>query len=212
MPASAARSDSHEPAVRRQAVFESRAIKRQRDRLEERKRRLLHELVEVNSNLEVVQQMKQRTRRSSLCKFEPEADVVFTVPMAPDDVAGRLMTAETRRALIANMRQVAVEARRAVDESPTYSSTGEANSEERAGEAESDERGGSSAELSERTSQSQDGAAPSASATARADELLAVQIRAIMMQHAEDCKRMHASDAGRLAMESMAQLRGANKQ
>ena len=39
------------------------------------------------------------------------------------------------------------------------------------------------------------------------DELLDVQIRAIMLQHSEDCKRMHASDAGRLAMELMSRLR-----
>ena len=39
------------------------------------------------------------------------------------------------------------------------------------------------------------------------DELLSLQIRHIMLQHSEDLKRMAASDAGRLAMESMAELR-----
>lgn len=35
------------------------------------------------------------------------------------------------------------------------------------------------------------------------DALLNVQIRAIMMQHAEDCKRMSHADAGRFAMEAL---------
>ena len=39
------------------------------------------------------------------------------------------------------------------------------------------------------------------------EELFAIQIRAIMLQHAEDCKRMNPSDAGRLAMEAMAGVR-----
>ena len=49
--------------------------------------------------------------------------------------------------------------------------------------------------------------ASSADVDAEANELLQVQIRAIMLQHAEDLKRMQPSDAGRLAMESMAELR-----
>ena len=44
-------------------------------------------------------------------------------------------------------------------------------------------------------------------AKTEADELFDVQIRAIMLQHAEDSKRMHPSDAGRLAAEAMASLR-----
>ena len=49
--------------------------------------------------------------------------------------------------------------------------------------------------------------AASADVDAETNELLQVQIRAIMLQHAEDLKRMQPSDAGRLAMESMAELR-----
>ena len=36
--------------------------------------------------------------------------------------------------------------------------------------------------------------------------LLDVQIRAIMLQHAEDCKRMSHADAGRLAMASLREV------
>ena len=39
-----------------------------------------------------------------------------------------------------------------------------------------------------------------------ADALLNSQIRAIMLQHAEDCKRMSHADAGRLAMQSLTQV------
>jgi hypothetical protein len=52
-------------------------------------------------------------------------------------------------------------------------------------------------------------AATSGTSSAEAEEseaLLHVQIRAIMLQHAEDCKRMTASDAGRLAMTAMRRL------
>ena len=46
-----------------------------------------------------------------------------------------------------------------------------------------------------------------ASAGEAAEEALSWQVRAIMLQHAEDCKRMLPSDAGRLAVEAMRQLR-----
>jgi len=45
--------------------------------------------------------------------------------------------------------------------------------------------------------------AAEAAEAADAEELLTLQIRAIMMQHAEDCKRMSHADAGRLAMMSL---------
>ena len=36
---------------------------------------------------------------------------------------------------------------------------------------------------------------------------MSIQIRAIMLQHAEDCKRMSHADAGRLAMAALQSIR-----
>ena len=42
---------------------------------------------------------------------------------------------------------------------------------------------------------------------AEEEDLLDVQIHAIMLQHAEDCKRMTPCDAGRLAMAALRSAR-----
>ena len=73
------------------------------------------------------------------------------------------------------------------------------------GEAVGQQPSGAAVDSTTQQSQSPeaDGSAPAATDAAADNELIAVQIAAIMAQHAEDSKRMSVSDAGRLAMEAL---------
>ena len=97
----------HDNGLRRHAVSESRALKRQRESLEAKRAALEQSLKEINANLEEVDNKKRRTRSQSLLKFEDSKNVVYTVPMDSVTVESRLMTAEAKKAIIANMRAAA---------------------------------------------------------------------------------------------------------
>ena len=60
----------HDPGLRRHAVSESRALKRQRESLAAQKAALERSLAEINANIEAVDSKKRRTRSQSLLKFE----------------------------------------------------------------------------------------------------------------------------------------------
>lgn len=93
--------------TRVQQVFSRRAIKRQRDKLEEKQRTLLKALTEVNSSLEMVHDMKRRTRAGAkLARFDPDENQVFAIAMDRETVLSRLMTPEAKRAIARNMRRV----------------------------------------------------------------------------------------------------------
>lgn len=94
----------HEPALRRHAVSESRALKRQRETLEAKKAELEKSLAAVKDSIKEVDSKKRRTRSHSLLTFEDSKNVVYTVPMDAENVKSRLMTDEAKRAIIANMR------------------------------------------------------------------------------------------------------------
>lgn len=169
-----------EDGERKHVVFKSRAITRQRKELEEKKRSLERQLSEVNSNLNSIHDIKRSTRsRVKLACFEFSENVVFPIPMDKETVESRHMSAEAKRAIMMNMRNA---------EEETWDDV-----EKEKDAALPDEPSVTSA---------------ASSTTIKADdELLDVQIKAIMVQHAEDCKRMHPADAGRLAMDLMARLR-----
>lgn len=183
-------------AQRERAVFNSRAIKRQRDQLEQKKRTLLKSLAEVDENLAMVQDMKQNTRSGRLLRFGENR--VFSISMEKDVVESRLMTPEAKRAIMQNVRQAALE------EQEELTST---NAAVDVTDQPTSPSGSAPAPSSSGAAATKTSSSPKSKADTEAEELFDVQIRAIMMQHAEDCKRMHASEAGRLAKELMAQVR-----
>lgn len=177
-----AHAKSTDDGERSQVVFESRAINKQKRSLQEKKRALEVALAEVNSNLELVHDMGRVLTRSrgKLLTFEPESDVVFAVPMDDETVQARRVPVQVKRAIAANYMEAVDDDTQANDEA----------------QIDHGERG-----------HGHDGSTTAKGSSAEEGELLDVQIRAIMLQHAEDCKRMHASDAGRLANEAMTNLR-----
>ena len=183
-------------AQRERAVFNSRAIKRQRDQLEQKKRTLLKSLAEVDENLAMVQDMKQNTRSGRLLRFGENR--VFSISMEKDVVESRLMTPEAKRAIMQNVRQAALE------EQEELTST---NAAVDVTDQPTSPSGSAPAPSSSGAAATKTSSSPKSKADTEAEELFDVQIRAIMMQHAEDCKRMHASEAGRLAKELMGQVR-----
>ena len=169
-------TESH--GERSHAVFEHRAIKKHQRSLEEKKRQLERALAEVHSNLTVVHDLQRVTRaRGRLLHFEPAADVEFSVPMDEETVLARKMTPELKRTIRANYLGAA------------------APSVEEAAEPDDATTAATAATATTATT-----------ASAVDDELLALQIRAIMLQHAEDSKRMHTADAGRRASQAMSKL------
>ena len=197
---------------KKHAVFESRAIKRHRESLEHKKKALQVALAEVESNLVVVDDIKKRSRsRGKLLSFGQNK--MFSIPMDEEAVEGRLMTPEMKKDIRRNMMEAQQEAE-AEEAAEVERERAEAAEEERerattaaaVASADGGRSDASPAKPPPTASKVESAEDAEARRKLEAAELLDVQIRAIMLQHAEDCKRMHASDAGRLAKASMKRL------
>ena len=97
----------YDTGLRRTAVSESRALKRQRETLEDKRDKLQAALAEVNANLEVVQDKKRRTRSQTLATFEPSKDETFSIPMTAEEVEARKISADAKRGLMEQAMAVA---------------------------------------------------------------------------------------------------------
>ena len=91
--------------ARQAQVNTNRQLKRQRAELEASKQALKAQLANVEKNLEAVHDRKRRSQR--LAVFQPAHNEVFEIPMGADDVEGRLISDETKRALLRNARRAA---------------------------------------------------------------------------------------------------------